>query len=164
MASYVVLTPPDSSELDENTVLIRDGFSIPAVIIPVLWLLWNRLWFAAIMLFLISVGIAVAISLLPGWSVVLTAASVLLSLFVALEGNGWRIAKKERQGWTLQSVIEAPNHGTAEEICFADGGRLQVREHPANAPQPAFGKRGAMRLPPAGSGPALGLLDYEDKT
>ncbi len=163
MASYVVLTPPDSGELDDRAVFIRDGFSLPALIIPVLWLLWNRLWFAAVMLLLLSVAIAAAITLLPAWSVVLTVASVLLSLFVALEGNSWCINKKERQGWTFRSVLEAPNYATAEEIWFAQTVERQASSNATGSAPPVFGKQTAMRPASATAGPALGLLDYEDK-
>ncbi|WP_136657963.1 DUF2628 domain-containing protein [Nitratireductor sp. XY-223] len=160
MASYVVLTPPESGEMDDRAVLIRDGFSLFALIVPVIWLLWNRLWFAAAMLLLISVGIAVAIGQMPAWSTVLTVSSVMISLFVALEGNNWRIAKKERQGWEMRAVIEAPDHATAEEIYFsADAPAPQETSRPA----PVFGKAAATGSASAATGPALGLLDYDNK-
>ncbi|WP_419907103.1 DUF2628 domain-containing protein [Hoeflea sp.] len=160
MASYVVLTPPDGSELDERAVIIRDGFSLPALIIPVFWLLWNRLWFAAVLLLLLSVAIAIAISQLPAWSTVLTLSSVLISLFVALEGNNWRVADKERQGWEMRDVIEAPDRATAEDIYFSQ----EMRENdPPPRPAPVFGKGPAHGTAPAATGPALGLLDYENK-
>ncbi|MDA4845333.1 DUF2628 domain-containing protein [Hoeflea poritis] len=160
MASYVVLTPPDGCEKDERAALIRDGFSLLALIVPVIWLLWNRLWFAAIMLLLLSVAIAVAISQLPAWSTVFTVSSVMISLFVALEGNNWRIAKKERQGWDLRAVIDAPDHATAEEIFFSAAAQTNQQKP---RPAPAFGKEAATGPAPVGSGPALGLLDYENR-
>lgn len=160
MASYVVLTPPDGNELDERAVLIRDGFSLLALIVPVIWLLWNRLWFAAAMLLLLSVAIAIAISQIPSWSTVFTISSVMISLFVALEGNNWRIAKKERQGWQLRTVIDAPSHATAEEIYFSAAAATPEQQP---RPAPAFGKNAATGPAPAASGPALGLLDYENK-
>ena len=160
MASYVVLTPPDGGELDERAVLIRDGFSLFALIVPVIWLLWNRLWFAAAMLLLLSVAIAIAISQIPSWSTVFTVSSVMISLFVALEGNNWRIAKKERQGWQLRTVIDAPSHATAEEI-YVSAAAAPPEQQPR--PAPAFGKNAASAPAPAASGPALGLLDYENK-
>lgn len=160
MASYVVLTPPDGNELDERAVLIRDGFSLLALIVPVIWLLWNRLWFAAAMLLLLSVAIAIAISQIPSWSTVFTVSSVMISLFVALEGNNWRIAKKERQGWELRTVIDAPSQATAEEI-YVSAAASTPEQQPR--PAPAFGKKAANGPAPAASEPALGLLDYENK-
>jgi Zn-dependent protease with chaperone function len=161
MASYVALTPPESAAPDDETVLIRDGFAWLALIVPLLWLLWHRLWFAALMLFLLSIAIAVAMGQLPGASPVLTVASVLVSLFVALEGNGWRIDKKERQGWTFRTVIEADNRATAEEIWIA--GVVAEQAIKARTPPPALTKTSARHPATGGSGPALGLIDYGDR-
>lgn len=162
MASYVVLTPPDSAFPDDETVLIRDGFSWLALIIPLLWLLWYRLWFAAALLLLLTIAIALAAGQFPAYSLALTASSFLVSTFVGLEGNGWRIAKKERQGWTLRSVVEAENHATAEEIWF-DSIERQAANTAAAQPSPTVRKATTIRPAPAGSGPALGLIDYADK-
>ena len=119
MASFVVLTPRDGVEKDDETVLIRDGFAWLALVFPLIWLLWNRLWFATLMLLLLSVAIAAAIAVFPDQSLIFTAASLVVSVFVALEGNGWRIGKKERLGWTFRTVVEAPDRATAEEIWFS---------------------------------------------
>lgn len=162
MASFVVLTPPDSPYPDDQTVLIRDGFSWLALIIPLLWLLWYRLWFASVLLLLLTIAIALAADQFPGYSLVLTAASILVSAFVALEGNGWRIAKKERQGWVFRSVVEAENHATAEEIWFDTIDRQADKPAPTQPPSTAR-KPSPVRPAPAGTGPALGLIDYGDK-
>lgn len=162
MASFVVMTPPESGEQDDRTVLIRDEFAVLALIFPLIWALWYRLWFVAAMLLLLSIAIAVAISVFPGQSLVFTVASLLISVFVALEGNGWRIAKKERQGWNVRGVVEAHNYATAEEIWFAEASEEKAPQRPA-APPPASRARTVMHPAPAASGPALGLLDYEDR-
>lgn len=164
MASFVVLTPPDSDEPDDRTVLIRDEFAWLALIFPFIWALWFRLWFAAAMLLLLSIAIAVAISLFPAQSMIFTASSLLVSVFVALEGNGWRIAKKERQGWAFKGVVEAQNHATAEEIWFTQALEKPASQRTAPSPPPAAGKRPVMHPAPAATGPALGLLDYEDRS
>ncbi|MEM6463059.1 MAG: DUF2628 domain-containing protein [Pseudomonadota bacterium] len=163
MAGYVVLTPPDGKRADEKTVLIRDGFAVVALIIPVIWLLWHRLWFAAMMLFLVSTALYSAIAAFPDQALVFTASSVLLSLFVALEGNGWRVAKKERQGWTLQGVVDAPDYATAEEIWFAGAAAPANGQSATRAPPPALGRPAQSGPPKTASGPALGLLDYGDR-
>ena len=161
MASYVVLTPPDSPYPDDETVLIRDGFSVLALFIPLLWLLCYRLWFAAAMLLLLSVAIALVAGQVPGYSIAVTAASILVSSFVALEGNGWRIAKRERQGWIFRSVVEADNQATAEEIWFSG---IEQQTAPAKTTaRPPAGKPTGIHPARAGSGPALGLIDYGDR-
>ena len=160
MASYVVLTPPDSPYPDDETVLIRDGFSWLALLIPLLWLLWYRLWFPAALLLLLSVAIAMLAGQFPGYSMALTAATALVSAFVAMEGNGWRIAKKERQGWAFRSVVDADNRATAEEIWFDAIEQRTVNAAPAAPPEP---RPRNIHPAHAGSGPALGLIDYGDR-
>ncbi len=162
MASFIVLTPPDSPYPDDETVLIRDGFSWLALLIPLLWLLWYRLWFAAVLLLLLTIAIALAADQFPAYSLVLTAVSILVSAFVALEGNGWRITKKENQGWTFRAVVEAENRATAEDIWF-DTVERQANSPARTAPPAAAGKQTTFHPALADSGPALGLIDYGDK-
>ena len=160
MTSYVVLTPPEASRFDEGAVFIRDGFALIALILPFLWLLWHRLWFHAAVVLLISVGLALASNGLPQWDLVFFVASLLVSIYVALEGNAMRIAGRERRGWTCRGVIDAPDLATAEEIYFAD----MEQPSPASARPPERAP-----LPPtlpgsrksSSSGPALGLLDMD---
>ncbi len=162
MASYVVLTPPDDPEAPERAEIIRDGFAWLALIIPLLWLLWHRLWFAAALLLLAAVGIVAGMDTLPTWSPAFFAAAVLLSLYVALEGNGLRIARLERQDWQVETVIEAPNGATAEAIYLSGLDETPKRKIP---PPPGRGwaaPRGAT-APAADTGPALGLLDIHGK-
>jgi len=164
MASFIVLTPPDREGADEKAVFIRDGFSFLALIFPFFWLLWYRLWFAAILLLAVSVGLAATIDALPQWWLVSFTASILLSFYVALEGNSWRIAKKERQDWRLDAIVEAQNVATAEDIYFADDRRGAARRSDA-ASRPDGGRRTVWPSRPesAADGPALGLLDLEGK-
>jgi hypothetical protein len=162
MASFVVLTPPDGDHSDEQAVFIRDGFSLLALIVPVIWLLWHRLWFAAALLLLVSVGLAAAFDTLPQWSLVFAAASLALSWFVALEGNAMRITKKERQDWQLREIIEAQNAATAEEIYFSS-----VRSTGSAASSANNGKKTVLKpsrhVVADSGGPALGLMDFQGK-
>lgn len=161
MASYLVLTPPDEVEKVADSVIIRDGFAYWALPVPVIWLLLHRLWFAAGLLLLGSIGLGLAMEAFPQWSFVCLIAAVLLSFYVALEGNAMRIARKERQNWSVTDIIEAPNAATAEAI-FLSGFPSETK--PRSKP-PEITGRGwvAGRRPPArpsaDSGPALGLLD-----
>lgn len=172
MASFVVLAPDDN---EEQAVIIRDGFSLLALILPFLWLLWHRLWFAAAMVILASIGLGAAMQLLPDWVTVFAVASMLVSLFIALEGNAMRIASKERQGWRLRAIVEAQNRATAEEIYFAPSdkaaGSAPVKPEATLLARQALGRQTLGRQTPGGrtgaqsanAGPALGLLDYENK-
>ncbi|MEO4043837.1 DUF2628 domain-containing protein [Hoeflea sp. CAU 1731] len=160
MTSYVVLTPPEASRFDEGAVFIRDGFAFIALILPFIWLLWHRLWFHAAVVLLVSVGLAIASGGLPQWDLLFVLASLLVSIYVALEGNAMRIAGRERRGWICRGVVDAPDLATAEEIYFA--GMEQPSPESTRPPE-------RVPLPPtqppsrksSSSGPALGLLDMD---
>lgn len=165
MASFVVLTPPDDGELSERAVFIRDGFSVLALFFHVIWLLWHRLWFAAALLVLILVGLIAAVDAFPQWSLLVVVTWLVLVWFVALEGNGMRIAKKERQGWRTKVVIEAQNAATAEEIFYTADQRGQSGASRMAAE--GDGEKRAVLKPRRNqtpeSGPALGLLGFHER-
>jgi hypothetical protein len=113
MASYVVMEPA-SDRRGEAAVFIRDAFAPVAVILPFVWLLWNRLWFeAALTLFatLILTG-AAAWSGLPQFVGI---GSILLGLYVALEGGALKIAAARRRGFEDGAVVNAGSITEAEE-------------------------------------------------
>ena len=106
MASYVVLERRPAAGRRIETELVRDEFSYLALIFPLIWLLWYRLWFAAIVLLLVSVGIGmIGEYLAPG--VAMVVAGFLLSFFVALEGSAWRIARFRRLGYLETGMVVA---------------------------------------------------------
>lgn len=140
MASYVVLTPPGGDASGERTLFIRDGFAFLALVLPIFWFLWHRLWLAA----LLFVAIVLATNLLmasEGWYWTGFALSLAASLIAGLEGQQMRIAKRERQGWSLDAVIEADDLATAEALYFAE--RPATTAPPAEAvrPVPAMPRR-----------------------
>ena len=137
MASFVVLTPPDDPEAPERAEIIRDGFAWFALIIPVFWLLWHRLWFSAA---LIAAGFGRRrarhgyLSRLVGrllqpppscfrftWPWKATAC--------ALPGANDRTGR-------FDAIIEAPNGATAEAIYLAELGHTPKRRVP---PPPSRG-------------------------
>ncbi len=158
MASYLVMTPPDGPDAAEDAVIIRDGFAFWALFLPFLWLLVHRLWFAGAVLLLVSVGLAAAIEVFPRWTAVFMIASVLLSVYVALEGNGMRIADKERRDWTVSDIIEAPNAATAEAI-YMTSLPEPVRPKPVLSVGRGWVAGRPATRPSGDDGPALGLLD-----
>ena len=91
-----------------------------------------------------------------------------------------RIASKERQGWRLRAIVEAQNRATAEEIYFAPtneaAGTAPVKPESTLLARQTLGQKTAGWQTPsrqtpgaqtgaqsANAGPALGLLDYENK-
>jgi uncharacterized protein (DUF58 family) len=132
MKSFYVLTAPAATDPDRDTIFIRDGFSWFAFLFPLPWLLFRRLWIAAIIavvLYLVSILIAEQYGLdaLP------VAFSFLLSLWVALEGGEARVRRHERLGWQVDRVLVAHNVADAEEIYFTEK-VAQARRQPTEPP------------------------------
>lgn len=156
MAIYVVMEPPaaNATEAVERAVLVRDGFSVLAFLVPPLWLLWHRLWIEAALAFAASVALT-ALGETAGLGFTGAALSLLVSIYVGLEGPGLRINALRRRGWRDWGVVEASDAGEAE-IGYLAG---EEPEEAAEAPQPAPVARPAYGHP-VQTGPALGLLGY----
>ena len=173
MAQYVVLEPtgakaisgkvgtgfPSVIATEENsdkTVFVRDGFYVLALILPFVWLLFQRLWFEAFAVLGITVllgfagayfGIADAVPLL----------TILVSLFVAFEGASWKIAKLKRQGYTERAAIDAVDLEEAEIRYFY--GRDVPETARAQTLAPAWEKQ-ASRPGYSSTGSTIGFVGH----
>jgi hypothetical protein len=160
MASFVVMEPADGDP--EKVRLVRDGFSFLAFIVPPLWLLWHRLFAEAAVVFALMFAIGAGAEA-AGLGFAGSLASLLVSIYVGLEGAAMRIAGLVRRGWREAGVIDADTLDDAEARYVAasmdrDAGQYgHDRPSPPSAPlahRPAG-------VPPQ-SGPALGLFSYPD--
>jgi hypothetical protein len=155
MAAYVVMEPPAARAEDaaEQAVLVRDGFALLAFLLPPLWLLWHRLWIEAAMAFAVGVALT-ALGETAGFGFTGAALSLLVSIFVGLEGQAMRFNAMRRRGWREWGVVEAGDVAEAEIRYLAgEAPEAEVRE----TPRPATP---AMHARPVSSAPALGLLGY----
>ncbi|UVK39421.1 DUF2628 domain-containing protein [Mesorhizobium sp. AR10] len=105
MAIYVVMEPPGRGEKADAT-FVRDGFSWLGFLVPPLWLLWHRLWIEAALAFVVMAVLSVLGEKL-GLGLTGSLLSLLVSLYVGLEGQGLRIAALRRRGWHDWGVVEA---------------------------------------------------------
>ena len=154
MAAYVVMEPParQSQDARDRAVFIRDGFSLLAFLVPPLWLLWHRLWIEALLALGLSVTLA-ALGEAVGLGLLAAGLSLLVSVYVGLEGPALRLAALRRRGWLETGLIEAGSRDEAEIRLFA-GAEPQAAPQAPHAALPAGAPRQVRQ------GPALGLLDY----
>lgn len=133
MASWVVLEAPAGGRtaVGDELVLLRDGFSFLAFIFPPLWLLWHRLWIEAVAVFAVLMVAAVLENAL-GFAAS-APISLLVSIFVGLEGNAMRIAGRRRHGWNMIAVIDARNIDEAE-LRLAELVEVEEDRKPDRAP------------------------------
>ena len=157
MAVYVVMEPPRANRNDAATgaVLVRDAFSVLAFLLPPLWLLWHRLWIEAALAFAAAMALT-ALGEVAGFGLAGAVLSLLVSIFIGLEGAALRVNAMRRRGWREWGVVEGSDLAEAE-IRYAAGAAPDETVTPdvphSAAPIQPMGR-------PASSGPALGLFDY----
>lgn len=129
MARYVVMEPPGTSENSgERALILRDGFHIVAFLVPPLWLLWNRLWIEAALTFAAMLALT-WLGEAEGFGWTGSALSLLLSIYVGLEGAGMRIAALRRRDWDEWGALDADSLAEAEiryAVGAADGAGIEV--------------------------------------
>lgn len=160
MASYVVLEPPGRGG-EERAVLVRDGFHFLAFLLPLVWLLFNRLWIEALAVFAAGALIG-ALGTWFGAAAAASVVSVLLALFVGLEAASLKIAALRRRGWREWGVVEADNARDAE-IRYAASLETQLADEfvPAeDIAQPQLPASRPATHPARPTGPVLGMLGY----
>lgn len=158
MASYVVMEPPPGGRGHERqAVLVRDGFHFFAFLVPVLWLLFHRLWIEALFVFALTLALS-GLGSLAGLGDAAPILSLLVSICIGLEGPALKLAALRRRGWRDAGVVEADNVGDAEIRYLYAADRDENRHEPSE-PTATIAAR-PQAAPRRPSGPALGLFSY----
>jgi hypothetical protein len=144
MAIYVVMEQPGRAGT-ADVALVRDGFSWLAFLVPPVWLLWNRLWFEALLAFLALALVSILGQ--AGWPFAGSLLTLAISLYCGLEGQNLRIAALRRRGWREWGAIEAKDLADAETRYAVEADEPAAVETPRMVPGPA----------PAQPGLVLGL-------
>ncbi|MFC3326995.1 DUF2628 domain-containing protein [Mesorhizobium cantuariense] len=151
MAIYVVMEPPGRSEKVDATAFVRDGFAWLGFLVPPLWFAWHRLWIEAALTFVIM-GLLSMLGQKLGLGLAGSLLSLLVSLYVGLEGQGLRIAALRRRGWHEWGVVQAGRLDEADIHYALEAEALADEAAPVQrmVPDPALAR-------PAQPGIALGL-------
>ncbi|WP_372426880.1 DUF2628 domain-containing protein [Salinarimonas chemoclinalis] len=151
MRTYTVHLPrgaaPGDAAAFDRAILVRDGFNWAAFFFSVLWMLWHRLWLAALATLLAVVAFSVALEALEVGEGAAALASLLLALLIGLEASSLRRWTYARRGMPMVDVVAAPTYDEADALACA---RLVAtrEERPATPPPPPAD------LPPAAPPPA----------
>lgn len=109
--------------------LVEEKKSIWALIFPIIWLVWNRLWFWLAVYVLLSIFFILLTNMqVP---IIVSLLSIIPGLFLFLEGSALITSKLERQGWQFAGVVDAPDVEIAEykflaSNSFDDGGQENI--------------------------------------
>lgn len=153
MASFVVLEPSGDRPA-ADIAFVRDGFAWLGLLLPFFWLLWHRLWIEALLFLAASIGLAMLVEF-GGLGVVAPFLSLILALYVGVEGATLRVWAATRRGWRAWGVVEADTLEDAEARYFAERGDAAGPERSVQRAEPSRTVR-----PGVSGEPALGLLDY----
>jgi hypothetical protein len=151
MAIFVVMDPP-ADAAEREPAFVRDGFHFVAFVVPVIWLVWHRLWIEALAALLASVAIS-AIASRMGVGPAAPALTLLVSIYFGLEGAALRIAALRRRGWREAAVIYAESLDDAEARHAVEFGEPDSVQGRPEARLPAS-------RPVGHEAPALGLFGY----
>jgi hypothetical protein len=151
MAVYVVMEPPGRTEKAAATTFVRDGFSWLGFLVPPLWLLWHRLWIEAALAF-VTMAVLSMLGERLGLEWTGSLLSLLVSLYVGLEGQALRIAALRRRGWHEWGVVEADRLDGADTRYALETEAHSNEQMPAQRIVPD-----AAHARPAQMGMALGL-------
>ena len=116
---YTVHVRAWAASSDRDAVFLREGFSWGAFFFSVLWALWHRLWFWAVIVLGISAILAVSGELLGIDPVTDGAIGLGFALLIGWHAHDWRRRALERQGYVSAGVVAAPNLLEAERRFFS---------------------------------------------
>jgi hypothetical protein len=96
---FSVYVKKDSKNPLDTAVFVKQGFSFWAFFFAPIWALYNRLWFAFLLLVVFSV--LLAINKGPEFTI----ASLILNIWFGFEANNFKTRKLERRGYIVFDVV-----------------------------------------------------------
>jgi hypothetical protein len=139
---YSVYEPPSQAtnvvERADRLAFVKEGFSWPALFVPLLWLLYHRMWIEFVVLALIYVALQVAFGTEAQGQAFAAWASLAVGVLFAFEANDLRGAALERKGYRLAGVASGRDRTDAERSFFTTW-----------LPQQASAPRAPLRSPEA---------------
>ena len=121
--------------------LLKDGKSLFALIVPLIWLIWHRLWLP-LMAYLVAL-IGIGLLIVAKQSLYLVLLSSLPAVYLFLEGSELIRASLERKGWRYTGVIEATGNEQAEIKAIAMNEWSRLEDLPQQNLKPALAKSGS---------------------
>lgn len=122
MTVYSVYEPPagtkDLTERVDRLAFVKEGFSWPAFLVPLLWLLYHRMWIEFVVLLLIYIAVGLAVGAESQGQALSAWISLAISVLVAFEANDLREGSLERRGYKFAGTASGRNRTDAERGFF----------------------------------------------
>ncbi|WP_373502532.1 DUF2628 domain-containing protein [Aestuariivirga sp.] len=117
MALYTVLEAPDGRV--DRVAFVKEGFSGAALVLTVIWALWNRMWIVAAIIFAILVALSVSVSAFGLNEASMAATEFGLALIFGFEARRLKVMSLERAGFRKAGLVEASSLEAAELDYFS---------------------------------------------
>jgi hypothetical protein len=108
--------PAQKAGGDADVLAIASGFRWWAAIMPILWLLWHRLWLGVALYLLFSVALGIAFALGDIAEPAATAIGLAVSLLIGFGAADYWRWTLDRKGWRLVAVLRADAAIDAEDL------------------------------------------------
>jgi hypothetical protein len=122
VTAFAVYQPPkeapDLFERANQLAFIKEGFSWPALFVPLLWLIYHRMWIELIVLLVVYLGLQWAFGTTPQGQTLAAWASLAVNVLFAFEANDLRSNALERRGYRLAGVASGRDRTEAERAFF----------------------------------------------
>lgn len=184
MRFYTVHANPARKDADQRIILVKEGFAWWAFFMPVLWIVYRRVWIGlplyfagAIALFIIlfygglpPVIMSAASSalifgmpamLIPTPDMALALLATLFALLCGFEANDLRRFHLKRRGYAVVDVVAAKNEVEAERAYFGERPFSAASVSGSRAPGPGAPAQ-PVRFSFQTSEPVTGLFDPAD--
>ena len=99
---------------DQSIALVREGFDWFALVFPLLWALWHRLWLVAAVFAVSAVVLNLAVTLLAVADLYVSLLSSGILIWIGFEANDLRRWSLRRSGWRELGIISGRNRNEAE--------------------------------------------------
>ncbi len=164
MTVYSVYEPPlpapDLTERADRLAFVKEGFSWPAFLVPLLWLIYYRMWIEFVVLVLVYIGLQLAFDPDSQGHALTVWASFAIAVLFAFEANDLRAASLERRGYQLAGVASGRDRIDAERSFFHVWLPQPVRpaREPAAPPEPRRESEARTLLPRGEGEEVIGLF------
>jgi hypothetical protein len=106
---------------------VAEGFSLFALLLPVVWALWHRLWWLAAAFFAVDVAVAFVLSASAVTPLVAAIVSLGLAVLIGIYANDLRRYALSLAGFCEEAVVTGNSRAQAERRFF-DGDRALAAE------------------------------------
>jgi Protein of unknown function (DUF2628) len=135
MRLYSVHAPPEEPLAPERFLFIKEGISWPALFLPVIYILWHRMWLTLVY-YIVYLLVIAWIGRLAGQDMA-TLAALLGGILFALEANNLRRLSLERRGWREVGGTSGRRYGEAEARFFTRwSGEVEPAPRSETPPRP----------------------------